>query len=89
MEEHLCRNGFMPNYLVWHAHGEQARRVVVPEHQEDGDDRMHDMLNDLGMDIDFDPAGQSQVPPEVLEFYRLLDASEEKLHDCTEKTVLY
>jgi hypothetical protein len=27
MEKHLCKSGFMPNYLVWYRHGESIRYV--------------------------------------------------------------
>jgi hypothetical protein len=38
---HLCKVGFMPNYLVWHDHGE-----VQPTKSDDGnedEDRMDDI----------------------------------------------
>ncbi|WVZ84300.1 hypothetical protein U9M48_031348 [Paspalum notatum var. saurae] len=49
---------------------------------------MMDMLNDLAMGFEFDPEEDHQPLPEVQEFYRLLEAGDEKLHDHTEKTVL-
>ncbi|WVZ65007.1 hypothetical protein U9M48_014441 [Paspalum notatum var. saurae] len=49
---------------------------------------MMDMLNDLAMGFEFDPEEDNQPPPEVQEFYRLLEAGDEKLYDHTEKTML-
>ncbi|WVZ54027.1 hypothetical protein U9M48_004896 [Paspalum notatum var. saurae] len=88
MEEHLCRFGFMPDYLVWHKHGEQARRRISEPAQQNHDGMMMDMLNDLAMGFEFDPEEDNQPLPEVQEFYRLLEAGDEKLHDNTEKTML-
>jgi hypothetical protein len=46
---------------------------------------MDDMIADIGMgyDLEFD-----DPPPEVQNFYRLLAASEEKVHDNIDMTVL-
>ena len=88
MEEHLCRFGFMPDYLVWHKHGEQAHHRISEPAQQNCDGMMMDMLNDLAMGFEFDPEEDNQPPPEVQEFYRLLEAGDEKLHSGTEKTVL-
>ncbi|WVZ94451.1 LOW QUALITY PROTEIN: hypothetical protein U9M48_040340 [Paspalum notatum var. saurae] len=88
MEEHLCRFGFMPDYLVWHKHGAQAHHRISEPAQQNRDGMMMDMLNDLAMGFEFDPEENNQSPPEVQEFYRLLEAGDEKLHDHTEKTVL-
>ena len=93
IEEHLCRRGFMPNYLVWRRHGELlSRRNVVPEQQADhreSTNMMDEMLNDLGMGIDFDiEEHQGRVPPYVQEYFWLLEAGDEKFHDHTDMTLL-
>ena len=94
IEEHLCKRGFMPNYLVWRRHRELlSRRNVVPEHdaghQDTTNNRMDDMLNDLGRGIDFDvEEQQGRVPLYVEEYFRLLEAGDEKLHDHTDMTLL-
>ncbi|WVZ85017.1 hypothetical protein U9M48_031981 [Paspalum notatum var. saurae] len=88
MEEHLCRFEFMPDYLVWHKHGEQARCRISEPAQQNRDGMMMDMLNDIAIGFEFDPKEDNQPPPEVQEFYRLLETGDEKLHDHTEKTVL-
>ena len=77
----------MPNYLVWRAHGERGQRIDQGVDHEDHD-RMDEMLNDLGMGVDRTAEGPGQLPPEVEEFYRLLDASDERLHDYTQSTLL-
>ena len=94
IEQHLCRWGFMPNYLVWRRHGELlSRRNVVPEqeagHHDTTNNRMDDMLNDLGRGIDFDAEEkQGRVRSYVEEYFRLLEAGDEKLHDHTDMTLL-
>ncbi|WVZ50154.1 hypothetical protein U9M48_001437 [Paspalum notatum var. saurae] len=88
IEEHLCKRGFMPNYLVWRAHGERGGRVDQGVDLHEDHDRMDEMLNDLGMGVDRTSERQGQLPPEVKEFHRLLDASDERLHDYTQSTLL-
>jgi hypothetical protein len=48
---------------------------------------MDDMIADIGMKYDLG-SGDQQPPSEVQNFYRLIAASEEKLHDGTKMTVL-
>jgi hypothetical protein len=51
----------------------------------DGVDQMDDMVADIGRGYDL----ESEDPPsEVPNFYRLIAASEEKVHDDTDMTVL-
>jgi hypothetical protein len=49
---------------------------------------MDDRIADIGIEYDLGSRDQ-QPPPEVQNFYRLLAASEEKVHDGTEMTVLH
>ena len=53
----------MPDYLVWHKHGEQARRRIAEPAQQNRDGMMMDMLNDLAMGFEFDPEEDNQPPP--------------------------
>jgi hypothetical protein len=53
----------------------------------DDEDRMDDMIADIGMEYDLG-SGDQHPPSEVQNFYRLLTASEEKVHDGTALTVL-
>ncbi|WVZ81112.1 hypothetical protein U9M48_028528 [Paspalum notatum var. saurae] len=81
IKEHLCKMGFVPNYL-------RGDRVDQGVDLHEDHDRMDEMLNDLGMGVDRTSERQGQLPPEVEEFYRLLDASDERLHDYTQSTLL-
>jgi hypothetical protein len=53
----------------------------------DDEDRMNDMIADIGMEYDLG-SGDQHPPPEVQIFCRLLAASDEKVHDGTELTIL-
>jgi hypothetical protein len=48
---------------------------------------MDDMIANIGVEYDLGSRDQ-HPPPEVQNFYRLLAASDEKVHDGTELTVL-
>jgi hypothetical protein len=85
VEYHICKFGFMPGYLVWYEHGE-AKHDVEFDNSEDND-RMDEMLNDLGRGFEVNSEGQP-APEEVNKFYRLLATSDEKLHEFTDMTVL-
>jgi hypothetical protein len=82
---HLVKKGFMLNYLLWHQHRE-VQPVVADELYGNNDvDQMDDMVADIGRGYDL----ESEDPPlEVQNFYRLLAASEEKVHNGTDVTVL-
>jgi hypothetical protein len=65
-----------------------ARRGAAAESDENDDEnRMDDMIADTGMEYDLGSRDQ-HPPPEVQNFYMILAASEEKLHDGTALTVL-
>jgi hypothetical protein len=60
--------------------------VIVNESDGNDDvDRMNDMVADIGRGYDME---YEDPPPEVQNFYRLSVASEEKVHDGTDMTVL-
>jgi hypothetical protein len=81
----LAKKGFMSNYLLWHQHGVVQPAVADESDENDDVDRMDDMLADIGKGYNL----ESKDPlPEVQNFYRLLAASEEKVHDGTHVTVL-
>jgi hypothetical protein len=79
--------GFMPDYLVWHQHGEVQPPTAVESDGNDDEDRMDDMIADIGMEYDLG-SGDQHPPPEVQSFYMLFAASEEKVHDGTALTIL-
>jgi hypothetical protein len=85
MSTHLAKKRFMSNYLLWHQH-EGVQPVVADESDGNDDvDRMDGMVADIERGYDL----ESEDPPlEVQNFYRLLVASEEKVHDDTDMTVL-
>jgi hypothetical protein len=84
---HIAKKRFMPDYLVWHQHGEVQPPATAELDGNDDEDRMNDMIADIGMEYDLGSRDQ-HLPPEVQNFYRLLAASEEKVHDGTALTVL-
>jgi hypothetical protein len=88
LQVHLCQEGFMLNYLVWHDHGEVEPPVVGAESdRNEDDDRMDEMLADIGREYKVGSGEQGQ-PSEVQNFYRLLAAADEKVHDGSDVTVL-
>jgi hypothetical protein len=87
MSGHIAKKGFMPDYLVWHQHGGVQPPVAVESDENDDEERMDDMITDIGMEYDLG-SGDQHPPPEVQNFYRLLAASEEKVHDGIALTIL-
>ena len=87
MQAHLAKEGFMPNYLVWRDHGEVQPAAGVESDENEDEDRMDDMIADIAMEYDLG-SGEQPAPSEVQNFYRLLAASGEKVHDGTDVTVL-
>jgi hypothetical protein len=87
MSSHIAKHEFMPNYLVWHQHGEVQAAAPAKSDRSDDEDIMDDMIGDIGVEYDLG-SGDQQPPPEVQNFYRILATSEEKVHDGTELTVL-
>jgi hypothetical protein len=80
MSGHITKHGFMMNYLVWHQHGETQAAAPAESNGSDDEDRIDDMIADIGMEYDL--GSRDQHPPlEVQNFYRLLAASDEKVHD--------
>jgi hypothetical protein len=82
---HLAKKGFMSNYLLWHQHGKVRPTLADESDGNDDVDRMNDMVADIGRGYDL----VSEDPPSKMQnFYSLLAASEEKVHDATDMTVL-
>jgi hypothetical protein len=72
---HLDKNGFMSNYMVWHQHREVQPLVADVLDGNDDEDRMDDMIVDIGRGYVLKSADPQL---EVHNFYRLIVASEEK-----------
>jgi hypothetical protein len=87
MSGHIAKKGFILDYLVWHQHGEVQPFTAPESDKNDDEDWMDDMIADIGMEYDLG-SGDQHPPSEVQNFYRLLAASEEKVHDGTALTVL-
>jgi hypothetical protein len=84
---YIAKNRFMPNYLVWHQHGEVQAAAPVESNGSDDEDRMDDMIVDIGTEYDLGSRDQ-HPPPVVQNFYRLLATSDEKVDDGNEFTIL-
>jgi hypothetical protein len=85
MSAHLAKKEFILNYLLWYQHGEVQLAVADESDGNDDIDQMDDIVADIGRGYDL----ESEDPPlEVHNFYRLIVASVEKVHDGTNVTVL-
>jgi hypothetical protein len=78
MSGHIAKHEFMLNYLVWHQHGDVQAPAGDESDGSDDDDRMDDMIADIGMEYDLG-FGDQHPSLEVLNFYRLLAALDEKV----------
>jgi hypothetical protein len=87
---HLCKFGSMPGYDVWTHHCEtiHQRTASVGEDEDDrsGDDRMDEILDAIWLELEIN----HDDPPisEVQNFFDMLRASEEPLHEHTTVSVL-
>jgi hypothetical protein len=52
MCDHIAKHRFMPNYLVWHKHGEMQAAAAAESNGSDDEDRMNDIIADIGMEYD-------------------------------------
>jgi hypothetical protein len=77
----------MSNYLMRHQHGEVQAPTPAELDGSDDEDRMDDVITNIGMEYDLG-SGDQHPSPEMQNFYRLLAASNEKVHDDTDLTVL-
>jgi hypothetical protein len=85
MSAHLVKKGFMSKYRLWYQHGEVEPALADESDGNDDVDRMDDMVAGIGRGYDL----ESEDPlPEVQNFYSLIAASEEKVHDGTDVTML-
>jgi hypothetical protein len=86
--KHLVQNGFASDYETWMFHSDKYTAVVAKESGNDrvGADRMDEMLEAIQPEFDLD----TEDPPtsEVEEFFRLLKALKELLHERTKVTLI-
>jgi hypothetical protein len=87
MYGHIAKHRFKPHYLVGHKHGEVQATTPSKLDGSNDEDQMDDMIANIGMEYDLGSGDQDPLP-EVQNFYRLLDATDEKVHDGTELTGL-
>jgi hypothetical protein len=86
VQVHLRKKGFMPNYLVLCGHGEVEPLAIGAESDKNEDeDQMDEMITDIGSEYEVGFVEQAPLP-EVHNFYMLLIASDEKVHDDTDVT---
>jgi hypothetical protein len=88
LTKHLVKFGFTTNSETWVFHGEKYTVVVVEESTNDrvGADRMDEMLEAIRLEFDLDTEDAPTM--EVEEFFGLLKASEEPLHEDMKVIVL-
>jgi hypothetical protein len=88
LTKHLVRNGFTSDYEMWVFHGEKYTAVAAEGSRNDrvGANRMDNMLEAIRPEFDLDT--EDPPTPKVEEFFRLLKASEESLHEHTKVTWL-
>jgi hypothetical protein len=88
LTKHLVRNGFTANYETCVFHSEKYTAVATEESVNDraGADRMDEMFEAIQPEFDLDT--EYPPTPEVKEFFRLLKALKEPLHEHTKVTVL-
>jgi hypothetical protein len=72
---------------VWQQHGGVQAHTPAEWDESDDKDQMDDMIADIGMEYDLGSEDQKS-PPGVQNFYRLLAASDENMHDDIELTIL-
>jgi hypothetical protein len=77
----------MSNYLIWSQHEEVQPPTADESDENDDEDWMDDMIADIGREYDLGSGDQHPLP-EVQNFYRFLTASDEKVNDGTDVTVL-
>jgi hypothetical protein len=81
LTKHLAQNGFALDSETWVLHSEKYTVVAVEQSGNDraGADRMDEMLEAIRLEFDLDT--KDPPTPEVEEYFRLLKASEEPLHE--------
>jgi hypothetical protein len=88
LTKHLVQNDFASYYETWVFHGEKYTVVTIEEFGNDrtGANRMDDTLEAIRLEVDLDT--EDPPTPEVEEFFRLVKASEDPLHEHMKVTLL-
>jgi hypothetical protein len=88
VQVHLCKKKFMSNYLMWRDHGEVKMPAIgIESDGNEDEDQMDEMITKIGREYKVD-SGEQASPSEVQNFYTLVVASDEKVHDGTDMIVL-
>jgi hypothetical protein len=58
MSGHIAKHRFMPNYLVWHQHGEVQAGSLAELDKNDDEDQMDDMIADIGIEYNLGSGDQ-------------------------------
>jgi hypothetical protein len=61
ISDHITKQGFITNYLVWHQDGEMKAPATDESNENDDKDWMDDMIADIGMEYDI--GSEDQHPP--------------------------
>jgi hypothetical protein len=88
LTKHIVQNGFAADYETWVFHGEKYTAVATEESGNDqvGIHIMDKMLEAIRLMFDLDT--EDPPTPEVEEFFRLLKALKQPLHEHTKVTLL-
>jgi hypothetical protein len=81
----LLRKDLCQTTFLCHQHGEVQPAVADESDGNDDVDQTYDMIADIGRGYNLE---SKDLPPEMQNFYMLLTASEEKVHDDTDVTML-
>jgi hypothetical protein len=88
LTKHIIRNGFTSDHETWVYYGEKYTVVVIEESMNDrsGANRMDEIREAIRLEFDLDT--KDPPTPKVEEFFKLLKASKEPLHEHTKVTLL-
>jgi hypothetical protein len=66
---HIAKKKFMPDYLVLHQHGEVQPSAAAESDENDDEDRMDNMIADIGMEYDLGSEDQHPPPQPLAGFW--------------------
>jgi hypothetical protein len=62
MSGYIAKHRFIPNYLLWHQHGEVQAPAAAESDGSDDEDQMDDIIADIGMEYDLGSGDQHPLP---------------------------
>jgi hypothetical protein len=66
---HIAKKEFMLDYLVLHQHGEVQPSTAAELDENDDEDRMDNMIADIGLEYDLGSGDQHPPPQPLVEFW--------------------